>query len=362
MSHASSCSQDGWEVSLVNFMAPNASNAGDEEGDFLYGVSLVLNHLSDDGSKLKKEVIAITLVSERNVIPAMRSTLVRLYEEKVVSKPNNRACAALVEALKQLKSEGDNSTTLSNMLEPYIKIGSSAWIDQPLINQEKAFERSCLEVLVESLSPIPLSLLFITALLEQKIVFTSSKRSSLVSMIAGLRSLLRPLGWSHLIVPTAPSALAHDLVQYPGPFILGIPLDDKGSMDLLKSLPDEVTLVDVDVGRVILTQNFSHHFESSGRNDDKRATTAALRSQVLHLAETLGNVIGVYQSDSVWRCDSPLIDPFVSLHTGRKVEAVQKIANAFIRELMSGKFDTFVERIFFTFPFRSISNPILSFP
>ena len=323
-------------MSLVNFMAPNANTRGDDDTtDFLYGVSLVFNEIKESGgNKQAVKVVTLSLVSERNVIPAMRSTLVQLYEEKVMSKPNNRDCKALVESLEKLSAEGDKSTTLASIVEPYIKIGSSTWIDKPLTYQMAAFERSCVEVLVESLSPIPLSLLLITALLEQKIVFTSNRRSTLVSTVAGLRSLLRPLNWSHLIVPTAPASLASDLMQYPAPFILGIPLDSKGSMETLKNLPEDVTLVDIDVGRVILTKTFSYN--SAGEGSDEKATTAALRSQVLHLAESLGNVIGGYQSDSIWRCDSPFSDSFVEVNPSRKVEAVQKISRAFILELTAG--------------------------
>ncbi len=319
----------------MNFMAPRATSSENESDSFWYGVSLVMNYFCDkEGVASLKNAVTLTLVSERNVIPAMRNSLVKIYEEKVVSKPHNRDCTSFVESLEKLRSESDNPQKLITMLDPFIKLGSSKWLDQPLINQEKAFERSCLEVLVESLSPIPFSLLFITTLLEQKIIFTSRRRSTLISMISGLRSLLRPLGWSHLIVPVVPSSLANDLIQYPAPFILGIPLDDKGSMDLLKRIPDDITLVDVDVGRVILTKRFSHHFESNSTGDE--ASASALRSQVMRLAENLGHVIGSYQSDSVWRCDSPLCDSSVEVIPSLKVEAIRKITNAFIRELTAG--------------------------
>ncbi len=318
-------------------MAPNGKNSDQKESDnFWYGVSLVINQVSaDNNTKSIKNAVTITLISERNVIPAMRSSLTKMYKDKVFSKPHNQDCTTFVESLRKLHAEENSSQVLSTMLEPFIKSGSSMWLDQPLINQERAFERSSLVSLVESLTPVPLSLLFITALLEQKIVFTSSRRSLLVSCIAGLRSLLRPLEWSHLIVPTVSSSVANDLVQYPGPFILGFPLDEKGSMELLKKIPDEVTLVDLDVGRVILTQKFSHHFEFTS-SSYVRNSTAALRSQVLHLAENLGNVIGAYQSDSIWRCDSPLQDSSVTVEPETKVEALQKITQAFIRELTSG--------------------------
>ena len=327
-------SQSGWEVSLLNFMAPKGSNESD---DFWYGVALVMNHVSDNnGSKEIKDTITLVLISRRNVIPAMRTSLSKLYEEKIMSTPRNRDCSALVNELETLKSKKDNSQILFTMLEPCMKFGVSGWLEQPVINQEKAFERSSVEFIVETLPPIPLSLLLVTTLLEQKIVFTSSRRSALVSMITGLRSLIQPLKWDHLIVPTAPSSLAGDLVQYPAPFILGIALDHKENIELLKRLPSDITLVDVDVGRVILTQKFSHHFESSTLKDDETATSSLLRSQVLNLAENLGNVLGVYQSETVWRADSPLQDSFINIDPAKKVEAVRKIAFSFVSELISG--------------------------
>jgi len=331
--------KNGWEVSLVNFMAPNNANknSNDQANQFFYGVTLVLNQIGNHSDK--KEVmkaIAISLVAERNVIPAMRSSLMKLYEEKVLLKANDKDCSSFVSSLKKLEADSDSSTSLSVLLEPYLKMGSSPWVDQTLTKQAKFFERSSLEFLVESLSPVPLSLLFLTTLLEQKIVVTSQRRSALVSFIVGMQSLLSPMSWPHLIVPTVPTSLANDLVQYPAPFIIGIPLDNKEGMDLLKALPDDVTLVDVDAGRVILTKRFLHHSDASDKKNDQQLNSVAIRSQVLLLAETLGNVLGVYQSDSVWRCDSPLIDSHVHVESSRKIEAAQKIARSFIQELTSG--------------------------
>jgi hypothetical protein len=319
-------------------MAPNANKNGNNQAtQFLYGVTLVLNQI--DYCSDKKEVtkaVAISLVAERNVIPAMRSSLMKLYEDKVLSKSHDRDCASFVSSLEKLEAESGSASALSVLLEPYLKMGSSPWIDQPLANQAKTFERSSLEFLVESLTPVPLSLLFLTALLEQKIVFTSQRRSALVSFTIAIQSLFHPMNWPHLIVPTVPPSLANDLVQYPAPFIIGIPLDNKESMDLLKTLPDDVTLVDIDAGRVILTKRFLHHSEASDKMNDQQLNSVAIRSQVLLLAETLGNVFGVYQSDSVWRCDSPLNDSNVHVESSRKVEAVQKVARSFVHELTSG--------------------------
>ena len=316
-----------WEVSLVNFLAPNGKKT-DESTEFLYGVTLVFNNTS---SKMLNKAHVITLISERNTIPAMRTTLMKMYEDKVLSKQGNYDCPSFVSYLEGLN--GEKHEEFSALLKPYIEQGSAPWIDRPIFDQKKEFERASLEALTESLPPIPLALLFITAVLEQKIVFTSSRRTMLVSAISGLRRLLRPLQWSHLCVPTCPDSLVQNLLQYPAPFMLGVPLDSPSSMKILKSLPDDVTLVDIDVGRVILTKRFSHNFESA---DIKEADwNRVLRSQVLSLAENIGHVIGSYQSDTIWRCDSPLIDS-TSVTIPRKVDAVSKICRAFVEELVSG--------------------------
>lgn len=252
----------------------------------------------------------------------------KMYEEKVLS---NYDCTSFVSYLEGLNAEKHEE--FSELLKPYIEQGSAQWIDRPIMDQKKEFERASLEALTESLPPVPLALLFITAVLEQKIVFTSSRRTMLVSAISGLRRLLRPLQWSHLCVPTCPDSLVQNLLQYPAPFMLGVPLDSPSSMKILKSFPDDVTLVDIDVGRVILTKHFSHNFESA---DIKEVDwNRVLRSQVLNLAENLGHVIGSYQSDTIWRCDSPLIDS-TSVTIPRKVDAVSKICRAFVEELVSG--------------------------
>ena len=68
-------------------------------------------------------------------------------------------------------------------------------------------------------------------------------------------------------------------------------------MVLLNSLPADVTLVDLDVGRVILASRLANE---EGMN------AGMLRSQVLFLAETLGSVFGCKMQGPTWRCDSPL--------------------------------------------------------
>lgn len=206
------------------------------------------------------------------------------------------------------------------------------------------------EALLNSLPPIPLALTFITCLLEQKIVLSSSRRSILLSISTILRELLSPLEWSHLFVPLVPTTLANDLVQYPAPFILGIPSEDKGSMELLNSLPEDVTLVDLDVGRVILARKFSGDFDSLKSYNGNAATI--VRTQVLCLAEALGGVLGAKLYGQSWRSDSPLVFPSINPNSPysiyeeldstmktsneRKFMTVKKVFEAFIQELLVG--------------------------
>eukprot|EP00551_Chaetoceros_affinis_P009177 CAMPEP_0203680304 /NCGR_PEP_ID=MMETSP0090-20130426/38735_1 /ASSEMBLY_ACC=CAM_ASM_001088 /TAXON_ID=426623 /ORGANISM="Chaetoceros affinis, Strain CCMP159" /LENGTH=857 /DNA_ID=CAMNT_0050548315 /DNA_START=45 /DNA_END=2621 /DNA_ORIENTATION=- len=388
---------DGWEVSLVNFMMPSSKNDNVSDDGFLYGVSLILNCNTDkisdevtieffnekehkitwsqenDKPKLsifidakvdtfndilrqmslseiiKKQretagsnssaciTLGITLVSHQNVIPSMRKTLSRLFGDVscVDETHSSRGIAApFASILESFRSKEEIEVPLlTSLLNPYLDFGWKSLSMPSVSKQKQTFETSAIEALVESITPIPLALLFITALLEQKIVFTSRRRSNLVSMTVALRQLLKPLEWPHLFVPLVPDGLANDLIQYPAPFILGIPFTPD-SMNLLKSIPENVTIVDVDVGRVILTKNFSTHFDTQGTSEEKKATTASLRSQVLHLAETLGGVIGSKQSDRLWACDSPHVDSIELIL--RKGEAVQNVTRDFLRELLAG--------------------------
>ena len=282
--------------------------------------------------------LGITLVSHQNVIPAMRKSLSRLFGDVSsmgVSNASRGIAAPLASILESFRSKEVDSSVLSALLNPYLDYGYSN-VSKSLLDQKEMFENSAIEALVESIPPIPLALLFITALLEQKIVFTSRRRSHIVSMTVALKKLLEPLDWSHLFVPLVPAELAADLVQYPAPFILGMPFS-VGTMTLLKSVPDDVTIVDVDVGRVILAKTFSVHFEAQS-NEESKVSTVALRTQVLHLAETLGGVFGSKQSDRLWACDSPHIDSTLAAPEQSKGEAVLNVTSSFLRELLAGKF------------------------
>lgn len=295
--------------------------------------------------------VGIALLSDHNVIPSMRRTLSHFFNHTSSlgsSITSNNVAMPLAHILECFRSsqELDNfSSVLSTLLDPYLDFGCSSLEaattkSLSLSDQKHLFEASAIESLVESIPPIPLALLFVTALLEQKIIFTSKRRSGLVSMTTALKKLLRPFEWSHLFVPLVPDGLASDLVQYPAPFILGIPFSSD-TLSLLKRIPDDITIVDVDVGRVILAKNFSVDLEGQS-NEDKISATMNLRSQVLHLAETLGGVIGCKECERLWSSDSPHIDSMFSAtspnkESSSKGEAVQKVISSFIRELLAGK-------------------------
>lgn len=385
-------SQDGWEVSLINFMMPDNNNNN------IYGVSLVLHQSSiqsqksptyqtkiiskddlpyDITTKLteKREVvfyseenygdsdedtekvmkryvclsekipkfneklqnmrlsdsmdsrqssygddhngitIGIALTSQQNTIPSMRMTLSKLYEE--FSKPvsfhdddhdSQRICAPLVDFLGTFSLKNVEESSLKCLLDPFSTMTNSLWIDRPLSDQKEAFELAAGQALIESLPPLSFALTFITCLLEQKIVISSCRRSVLLSIATAMRNLLQPLDWSHLFVPLVPTMeVANDLLQYPAPFILGIPSEDEGSLELLNSLPEDVTFVDLDAGRVILARTLSGNFDNfKSSNDHPYNAATMVRSQVLCLAEALGSVIGAGIHGPSWKSDSPL--------------------------------------------------------
>ena len=303
--------------------------------------------------------VGIALVSGRNSIPAMRDTLSQLFDDYTNVGTNlvgevggsnlsggrpERVCDLLVDILGTLSQLDVEKEALNCILEPYLGYGSSRWIPRPPSDQRREFAATSGAELLESLPPIPLALLFVTLLLEQKIIVSSRRRSVLVSATTALRSLLNPLTWSHLFVPLVSASMAGDLIHYPAPFILGVPSEDEDSMVLLNSLPDDVTLVDLDVGRVILASRLSN---------EEGMDPGMLRSQVLFLAETLGSVFGCKMQGPTWRCDSPL-RPFSQGSGGGAAKldngmsgagsskgksqfvAVKELCNEFIIELLSG--------------------------
>lgn len=279
--------------------------------------------------------IGLALVSQRNVILSMRSTLSRLvkdYSRQPSSVDAPISCSALVDILGCFSSKEVETTSLRCILEPYLQAASASWIDRPIADQQHAFETHALRQLTDCLPPIPLALMFATALLEQKIVLSSSRRSVLHSAAVGLGALLKPLKWSHLLVPLVPASLASDLIQYPAPFILGIPSQDSDNMDILGNLPKDVTLVDLDVGRVILAPAFGKDNEMVRKSTDSEATAKALRSQTLYFAQALGIVFGNALTPDTWCCDSPSLVDDVAAGTDKLLS----VTHSFIQELLQG--------------------------
>lgn len=97
----------------------------------------------------------------------------------------------------------------------------------------------------------------------------------LTSASIALIELLSPLKWTHLHVPLVPITMMEELLHCPTPFALGVATDDRESASILSSIPADVTLVDLDVGRVLLASEFCLETEST--TSDMRL----LRSQIL---------------------------------------------------------------------------------
>ena len=296
--------------------------------------------------------IGIALVSRKNVIFSMRDTLSRLFfdysrqpGQSLQDAKASTSCGALVELLGSCSYQDHEGSTLRVLLEPYLRVSTASWVDRPLAAQETAFESHALRQLTDCLPPTSLALLFVTALLEQKIIFSSGRRSMLHAACVGLANLIRPLKWSHLLVPMVPGALANDLIQYPAPFILGVPSEDADSMDLLSNLPRDVTLVDLDVGRVILAPNFGQDNDMCRGTTDAQATARALRSQVLYLAQGLGTVFGNSLRSESWICDEPSLSHSTpgklqlqneTLSTVVRLDQLRSSARGFVNELLEG--------------------------
>mmetsp|Transcript_6834 Transcript_6834/g.19790 ORF Transcript_6834/g.19790 Transcript_6834/m.19790 type:complete len:1661 (+) Transcript_6834:155-5137(+) len=294
--------------------------------------------------------IGIALVSRRNVIFAMRDTLSRLFFDysrhpghSLDEARSSTTCSALVELLGACSYQDHEGSVLKDLLGPYLQAASQPWIERPIGEQETMFETHALRQLTDCLPPTSLALLFVTALLEQKIIFSSGRRSVLHAASVGLATLLRPLKWSHLLVPMVPGALANDLIQYPAPFILGVPSEDADSIDLLGNLPRDVTLVDLDVGRVILAPDFGRDNEMCRGTADAQATARALRSQVLYLAQGLGTVFGSSLRAESWICDEPSLRTSTprNIHNDEesltaRLDKLRLSARSFIGEILEG--------------------------
>jgi hypothetical protein len=335
-------------VSITSVETPKRSNVGGlnspifnerlQERSWTERVSREMR--DDDGSV----TVGIALVSQRNVIFAMRETLVRLLRDfsrgPGETTTDVRECDTLVNILGNFAHQDVEPASLKCILEPFLRSASAPWLERPISAQKLAFEQLAGQQLIRSLPPVPLALLFLTALLEQKIVLSSSRRSILLSATVALQQLLRPLKWCHLIVPRVPAALAADLLQYPAPFILGMASEDPGNLDLIRELPNDVTLVDLDVGRVILAPSFAHNSEMGRGTPNNENTARALRSQVLYLAQSLGGVFGARMDAPTWLCDQPLLsnhDPSaVTEKPESEFDTLRSVCQSFLKELLAG--------------------------
>ena len=387
-------SSDGWEVSLVNFRIPRGDSGEDSESSAVFGVSLVLRLVDPSTAtdsrktefvfdpafdhanaasvietrqedetlttlinvpfeaatfneklaempwteRFSKEsgtpvTVGLALLSHHNVILAMRDTLIKLLSAFSPSS-ESFTCGPLADVLGNFAHEDVEPCALQTILDSFVRRAANPWIERPIKSQQHLFEQQAGRLLLQSLPPIPLALTFITALLEQKIVIASSRRSLLLSATEALSRMLHPLRWCHLLVPRVPAALAADLLQYPAPFILGIPSEDAGMIDLIRELPEDVTLVDLDVGRVLLAQSFSHvEFGRGTPNNPK--TAQALRSQVLYLAQALGGVFGGVSDPETWCCDRPLSDLDPS-EQASPFDRIRVVCRDFLTELLAG--------------------------
>lgn len=288
----------------------------------------ISREVREDGTRV---TVGLALLSYRNVIPAMREALSRLLQS--FSPGERLECNPIVNVLGNFAHQNVEPEALQSILEPYLRFAASPWLERPISAQKEEFEQLAGNQLVQSLPPIATALMFVTVLLEQKIVLASSRRSLLLSASVALSKMLKPLKWCHLLVPRVPCGLAADLIQYPAPFILGVPSDDPHMMDLIRDLPKDVTLVDLDVGRVILAPEFAHKSEM-GRGTPNNADTArVLRTQVLFLAQALGGVFGNVMDPVTWACDRVSI---AEVPEASRFDRLCAVCHDFIDELSSG--------------------------
>lgn len=158
------------------------------------------------------DLIGIALISSNNVIPSMRASLVALHDSIVGANEGVQGGDATTHLLNPLAdllgasmSEDVNPMSFKPILEPYLDIGSSTWIDRPISEQATFSEKRWGETLIDVLPPVSLALTFSALLLEQKVVMFSSRRSMLLACVQSINTFLRPLEWAHLIVPVVVS-------------------------------------------------------------------------------------------------------------------------------------------------------------
>ena len=109
----------------------------------------------------------------------MRETLSLLYDDfclvKTCSKDGREndvpcyLCQPLIDVLGVLSHSQVEVISLNCLLERYLSFTTLQWIQRPLSDQKEALSEACGMHLIKSLPPVPLALLFVTILLEQKV-------------------------------------------------------------------------------------------------------------------------------------------------------------------------------------------------
>ena len=116
-------------------------------------------------------VVGVALISDRNETFRMRETLSLVYNDFC----RRHLCKPLVDILGNFSDPGvEEESCLQMILEPYLAFSTSKWADCSLREQELQFSDISGTQLMQSLPPVPLALLFVTLLLEQKVRYRFS--------------------------------------------------------------------------------------------------------------------------------------------------------------------------------------------
>ena len=292
------------------------------------------NHIRSSKFHKNGDSVGVALLSSYNLIPSMRALLSALFNDMVrANSEHGEDTRFYLDATADLLYlSGKNEKLLQSILQDYSSSGENPWVDQSLNSQTEICEAQWDNMLLNTLSPVALAHIFSTMMLEQKLVFFSSRRSFLLGCVKSASSFIAPLEWPHLLVPVVPNDMVSHLLEYPGPFIVGITSDNPDGNDWISELQSDVTLVDLDIGRVILA-------EVVGDRSQEESRLSGLRSQVLYLSEELGRYIGHCISPNEWASDQALacnLSPYNNTSENR-FKTARNIFEDFILELLSGK-------------------------
>lgn len=108
----------------------------------------------------------------------------------------------------------------------------------------------------------------------------------------------------------------------------------------MNDLPYDVTLVDLDVGRVILAPELSFDISDLSTADPTSNTMSRLRSQCLYLAQILGSHFGAKLFRDAWSCDSPSLSLRENNDLAKKqadYDILRSVCRSFIDELLAGR-------------------------